>query len=164
MEEVVGERVLRGEPPERQLPCVVGSHYQTADVGPGDEAVHLSAVDLKLLLVETVHRIADRLVRRRVRREIEGPVHEVRREARVDHRGRLRVVHRARQRDERVAGLVELRCYRACLREAIGSRKAPVETVEAPVLEVDDDDVPDLFDAWGWRSRDRPGRCAGREK
>ena len=58
VKEVVGQHELLRELAERHVRRIVVAHDESADVGPRDEAIHSSAVDLKLLLVEAMHRIA----------------------------------------------------------------------------------------------------------
>src|SRR5437763_12943800 len=51
LEEAVGHGVLTAELVERQSLQVPVTHWESPGVGPVDEAVHLSAVDLVLLAV-----------------------------------------------------------------------------------------------------------------
>src|SRR5437016_1455491 len=58
---MVGKYIFLGNSPHRQNGAIIGAHHRTAAIGPSDELVILAAVNLHLLLVEPVPKIAGRL-------------------------------------------------------------------------------------------------------
>ena len=53
-EEVVGQSVFLGDLPRRHLGAVPQAHHQGTGIGIGDELVVAPAIDLHLVLIETV--------------------------------------------------------------------------------------------------------------
>ena len=134
MEEVVGQGVLLGQFAFRQIGRVVVAHHETGGVAPGNELIHLAAIDLILLLIVAVDEIAGDVVRLDVLRRIERGDRQVRREARIGHRWLLIVVDRLRQ--GRVGGttLIDLLRRGARIGEAVRAGEIAIEAIEAPVL------------------------------
>ena len=85
--ETVEQREFSGQRPGGELGAVVVAHDQSCRVAPGHELVHPPAVDLVLLLVETVHEVARLLARRHEPVDQERRVGQVGREAQI-RRGR----------------------------------------------------------------------------
>lgn len=128
------------------------AHDEAAGIGPGDELVVLSAIDLHLLLVEAMPQVAGD--HRRRLREALGIVD---REAGIGKMSRLRLgdgrryalgsqaAPGRRQFGERLAIAVELpRLLGADIGKAVGTGKAAIEIIEAAVFGLDDDDIVDL--------------------
>src|SRR5262249_10422823 len=86
MKEVVTHYELLRELSLRQIVRVYIAEYEAAVVAPGNEFVHLAAVDLKLLVIEAVDYVPGQLVRRNVLRHIIGSNRQVCRESGVRHR------------------------------------------------------------------------------
>ena len=55
-ESLVGEGVFACEPIKMRPLAMIGAHRQRTDIGPGDEHVIATTVDLHLVLIETMHR------------------------------------------------------------------------------------------------------------
>jgi hypothetical protein len=58
MKEPIGQCVFACQAEQRQRAAVEIAHRQRPGIGHGDESVHLPAIDLLLLLVEAMNRIA----------------------------------------------------------------------------------------------------------
>jgi hypothetical protein len=146
VEEIVAEGILAREPPYRHIGHVVVAHGEAtvvpASVIPGDELVHAAAVDLILLLIEEVHRVAGELGGRDIAREVEGSDGEVRRVARVW----LPVKERLGEGPVGRAVLADLLDGAPSMGDPVRARKEPELSVEALVLHVDYDHVLGLFD------------------
>ena len=84
VEEIVAEGILAGKTPHRHVCHVVVAHGQATviptSVIPGHELVHAAAVDLILLLIKKVDRIAGELMGRDIGCEVEGSDREVSRD------------------------------------------------------------------------------------
>ncbi len=155
-EEVVGERVLLRDLPQRQLVGVqrVVAHHQTAGIGDSGEPVVLAAVDLHLVLVEAVVQVARRHADRRVEAvrivDREGGVRQVRRHRlrhRRRHAGLRETVPDLRQRRQHGAVAVELLGARGGhVLQAVGARELAIEVIEAAVFRVNHHDVLDRAD------------------
>ena len=108
VEEVVGHRVLLGQLALGHVGGVVVAHDQAGGVGPGDELVHLAAVDLVLLLVVAVDEVAGLLSGGTYWRQSKGATGRLAGK-RGSGRGRLQVgVDRLGQRGVGLAVLVDL--------------------------------------------------------
>src|ERR1035437_9276196 len=62
VKEIVGQHIVLGIGPERQFRAVVIVHDERGRVRPGDELIHLAAVDLQLLLIIAMPGIAGGLI------------------------------------------------------------------------------------------------------
>lgn len=131
------------------------AHDQPAGIGPGDEFIVLAAVDLHLLLVETVPQIVGDDIGAFV--EAFGIVDG---EGRVGQMRGLRLRHHGRdalsgqptpgrgQFGQRLAVAIELaRLVGRDIGQPIGAGEAAIKIIEATVLRIDDDDGVDLVEA-----------------
>src|SRR5262249_49720011 len=132
MKEVVTHYELLRELSLRQIVRVYIAEYEAAVVAPGNEFVHLAAVDLKLLVIEAVDYVPGQLVRRNVLRHIIGSNRQVCRESGVRHRRADIIVDRLGQDGDGGAVLVHLGYCRCGIGNAIWSRGIRVQNVQAP--------------------------------
>jgi hypothetical protein len=124
---------------------VVIAHGQRARITRRDEAVQAPAIDLPLVLVKPVHGIRHALMDRDGAVNRKGRVGQLRGKARVRHRrARSRVDDRRKQRVGMAIriGLGSGGCRRV---QAFRAREVPIQVVEAVILHVDHDDVPDAL-------------------
>src|SRR6266508_1239826 len=143
VEEVIGHGVLLGELAFRHIGSIVVTHRQAAIIAPGHKLVHLAAVDLILLLIEAVDQVADLLIGRHITGDRKGLHRHIRREARIGT-SRLQIgVDRLRQRCEWLAVLIDLFERSAGFGDAIRAGELTVQTVEAPVFLIEDDNMVD---------------------
>ncbi len=146
-EEVVGERVFLRPFPQAEvaavLAAVVVAHRPAADLRHRSVHVVPAARDLLLVVIEGVHRARDDLVLRHVHGRRIDPERPVR------HHGKARIRRPvgdlpSGEAPERLPVVVELGLlFRSRVRDAVRPGKHPVQIVEAVVLRVDHDDVPD---------------------
>ena len=123
------------------------AHHEAGGVAPGDELVHLAAVDLQLLLIEAMHGVAGRGLEPDIGLGAERAVRQVHGKARVLLGALLPDIHHRRQLLISRAALVDLRRHGARIRKAVGAGKQAVEIVEAAVLQIDHHDMIDLGEA-----------------
>src|SRR5262249_18294875 len=102
--------------------------------------------DLKNVLVVAVHRVAGELVRRDVASKIERRHRKVGGDSWVGRSGGLAVVDGRGKRRIELAVLVDLADGGERPGDAVGAGERPEQTVEGPVLVVDDDEVIDHLD------------------
>src|SRR5256712_2372539 len=160
LEEVVAKSVVPSEPAEREGGAVLVAHPTPAGIAEGDELVHLPAVDLEHVLVVAMHGVASQLVRRDVTPEIERRHREVGRNPGIRRPGRLAVVDGRGKRGVELAVLVDLADGVERVGETVGSGERAEETVERPVLLVDDDEVVDHLDGTLGPGVARPSRTS----
>ena len=147
MKKMVAERVLLRQLSLGQIGRVVVAHRQAGGIGPGDEAVHLPAVDLQLLVIEAVDQIAGSILGPNEFRQIERAVGQIGGKSRsaVSFGDFLVSVDRLRQSFVRHALLIDLPRRGAGVGKAVGAGEFSVQAVEAPVLLIDDDDMVDAL-------------------
>ena len=164
MKEMIGERVLSCLGRKRKPRRVVMTHRQTLSIADDGETVHAPAVYLCLLLVEPVDKVASGLVARNELLDCEGSIWKIRRQMRIRRLGQHR---------ERLPRQINLAVLAgAQTNNAIGARKLTVKIVEAPVLEIQNDDVIDVPESVGRSDRCRRGSglnrgrgaCGGNEQ
>jgi len=131
-------------PEAHRVPIVV-AHREAARVRDSREPVHPAVVDLLLLLVEAVDGITRLGIEGQA--NLEGPVGDVLGEAKIRRRFvTVTHIHDGWEELVRQAMGIALRRGRAGGGDPIGAGEEAEEIVEAPVLQVDDDDVVDLLE------------------
>src|SRR5438034_3614491 len=140
-----GLGVPRCMAPEAHRVPIVVAHREAARVRDSREPVHPAVVDLLLLLVEAV----DEITRLRTEGQVnlEGAVGDVLGEAKIRRRFvTVTHIHDGWEELVRQAMGIALRRGRAGGGDPVGAGEEAEEIVEAPVLQVDDDDVVDLLE------------------
>src|SRR6266702_4164125 len=158
---MISQSVLLSQAANGQVGRVIVAHRQPAVLAPGYEPVHSAAVDLMLLLEGAIHDVAGLLVRWNVASGIIRRDWQVRRKPGVEDRRVLRRIERLWNCCVRRSVLLHLPDSLTRIGDAIRARKPAVQTVEAPILLIDHDDVLDLLKSSrlgnhsGARQRDR---------
>src|SRR6266581_3267180 len=138
--------------PDIAGPVVIAERQRTG-ISFDDEPIHLPAVDLALLGEESMDQITAPRIERNERIDTERMVRQIRGNSRID---RARIIflqvrraqsgiERARERLVRLAVLIDLRSNPVQVPQSLRARKQAVEIVEAAVLQVQHDDVPDAI-------------------
>src|SRR2546421_1451986 len=161
VEEMISQNVLLSQAANGQVGRVIVAHGQPAVLAPGYEPIHSAAVDLMLLLEGAIHDVAGLLVRWNVAGSIIRRDWQVRRKPGIEDGRILRRIERLWKCCVRRSVLLHLPDSLTRIGDAIHARKPAVQTVEAPILLIDHDDVLDFLKSSrlgnhsGARQRDR---------
>src|SRR5438034_10351983 len=146
---MISQNVLLSQAANGQVGRVIVAHGQPAVLAPSYEPIHSAAVDLMLLLEGAIHDVAGLLVRWNVPSGIIRRDWQVWRKPGIEDGRILRRIERLWKCCVRRSVLLHLPDSLTRVGDAVRAGKFAIQTVEAPILLIDHDDVPDLLEPRG---------------